>query len=81
MFVCLSPGGQMVTTGESPKDKLLVGTVDGIFSFARSGDSWASQETLLPGKHISTILYEPATRMLFAGTYGAGLYATSFSLR
>ena len=76
MFVCLSPGGQMVTTGESPRDKLLVGTVDGIFPFVRRGDSWSSQETQLPGKHISAIIYEPASRMLFAGTYGAGLYAS-----
>ena len=38
MFVCLSPGGQSLTQGEVAKDKLLVGTVDGIFAFQkRSG--------------------------------------------
>ena len=37
MFVCLSPGGQSITSGESQKDKLFVGTVDGIFSFQKSG--------------------------------------------
>ena len=30
MFICLSPGGQSITQGETPKEKLLVGTVDGI---------------------------------------------------
>lgn len=66
----------MVTTGESPREKLLVGTVDGIFSFTRRGGSWGSQERLLPGKHISAIVFEPSSRMLFAGTYGAGLYGS-----
>ena len=33
MFICLSPGGQSLTVGESAKDRLLVGTVNGIFSF------------------------------------------------
>ena len=36
MFVCLSPGGQSLTVGESAKDKLLVGTVNGVFSFRRT---------------------------------------------
>ena len=34
MFVCLSPGGQSVTVGEASKNNLLVGTVNGIFSFS-----------------------------------------------
>ena len=29
MFVCLSPGGQSLTQGETAREKLLVGTVDG----------------------------------------------------
>jgi len=32
MYVCLSPGGQLLTHGEAACDKLLVGTVDGVFS-------------------------------------------------
>ena len=50
MFICLSPGGQSVTVGESPKDKILVGTVDGIFSFFKRNGSWENQGTLIPGK-------------------------------
>ena len=41
MFVCLSPGGQLFTNGETQTDKLLVGTVEGIFSFQKSGGAWA----------------------------------------
>ncbi|HEV8342748.1 MAG TPA: hypothetical protein VGR30_10295 [Candidatus Binatia bacterium] len=66
----------MVTEGDSPRDRLLIGTVDGIFSFVRRADSWNQQETLLPGKHISAILFEPSSQTLFAGTYGDGVYAS-----
>jgi hypothetical protein len=57
MFICLSPGGQSLTSGESQKDKLLVGTVGGIFSFQKSGAAWAQQETMVPGKHFSSIIF------------------------
>ena len=46
MFACLSPGGQSITQGEVAKDKLLVGTVDGIFAFQKRGGSWESQGTI-----------------------------------
>jgi photosystem II stability/assembly factor-like uncharacterized protein len=76
MFICLSPGGQTTTVGESPNDTLLVGTVDGIFAFARGDGSWGPQQRFLPGEHISAILFEPSSRMLFAGTYGEALFAS-----
>ncbi len=76
MFICLSPGGLTTTVGESPRDTLLVGTVEGIFSFARSGGSWSRREKFLPGEHISALLFEPSSRTLFAGTYGEALYAS-----
>src|SRR3972149_4338810 len=62
MFVCLSPGGQSLTVGEAAQDKLLVGTVDGIFAFQKQGGSWLPQGTRIPGKHISSIFFEPASR-------------------
>jgi photosystem II stability/assembly factor-like uncharacterized protein len=76
MVICLSPGGQPITVGESPRDTLLVGTARGIFSFARQNGSWDAKETLLPGEHISALLFEPSSRTLFAGTYGEHLYAS-----
>ena len=59
MFVCLSPGGQSLTVGESAKDKLLVGTVNGVFSFRKNNGGWNRQETMLPDQHISAIIFEP----------------------
>jgi photosystem II stability/assembly factor-like uncharacterized protein len=77
MFICLSPGGQSLTVGETPKDKLLVGTVYGIFSFAKKGETWTQQETMLPDQHISSIIYEPTTPILFAGSYNGAIFASS----
>lgn len=76
MPICLSPGGQMMTVGAAPEDTLLVGTVDGVFSFARSGGAWTPQEKSLAGEHISALLFEPTSRTLFAGTFGEALYAS-----
>src|SRR6476620_1151840 len=74
MFVCLSPGGQSLTTGESQKDKLLVGTVEGIFAIQKNGVSWSKQPTMVPGKHFSSIIFEPTTQSLFGGTYSGEIY-------
>lgn len=76
MVICLSPGGPTTTVGESPRNRLLVGTAGGIFSCARRDESWRVEESFLPGEHISAVLFEPASRTLFAGTYGAALYAS-----
>ena len=77
MFVCLSPGGQSLTQGEVAKDKLLVGTVEGIFPFEKRGASWQSQETMVPGKHFSSIIFEPNTRTLLGGTYSCEIFAST----
>ena len=74
MFVCLSPGGQLITNGETQTDKLLVGTVDGIFSFQKNGGAWAQQATMVPGKHFSSVIFEPTSKMLFGGTYSCEIY-------
>ena len=77
MFICLSPGGQSLTQGEVANDKLLVGTVDGIFAFQKRGASWQSQETMVPGKHFSSIIFEPSTQTLFGGTYSREIFAST----
>ena len=77
MYVCLSPGGQLITNGETQTDKLLVGTVDGIFSFQKNGGAWAQQQTMVPGKHFSSIIFEPTTKTLFGGTYSSEIFASS----
>lgn len=77
MYVCLSPGGQLLTQGETACDKLLVGTVDGVFSFHRANGSWRQDNVHLPGKHASSVVFEPTTETLFVGTYGCEIYVSS----
>jgi len=77
MFVCLSPGGQCLTEGEVAKDKLLVGTAKGIFAFQKRAGSWDSLGTLIPGKHFSSIIFEPQSQTLFGGTYSCEIYASA----
>ena len=79
MYVCLSPGGPSLTVSERAQDKLLVGTVDGVFSFLKRNGAWEHQGTLLPGRHISAILHEPASGMLLAGTYSCEIFASADS--
>src|SRR5262245_3046730 len=74
MFVCLSPGGQSLSSGETQTEKLLVGAVGGIFAFQRKGPSWVQQETMVPGKHFSSIIFEPMSQSLFGGTYSGEIY-------
>ena len=77
MFICLSPGGQSITQGETPKEKLLVGTVDGIFAFHKRNGSWEGQGTMVPGKHFSSIIFEPVTQTLLGGTHSGEIYASA----
>ena len=77
MYVCLSPGGQCLTQGETASDKLLVGTVDGVFPFHKENGSWQRDAVHLSGKHASSIIFEPTTETLFVGTYGCEIYAST----
>ncbi|MBI2229577.1 MAG: hypothetical protein HYU46_10830 [Deltaproteobacteria bacterium] len=77
MFVCLSPGGQSLTTGETAAEKLLVGTVNGIFSFVKQAGKWSRQETMLSDQHISAIIFEHSSQTLFAGSYNGAIFASS----
>ena len=77
MFICLSPGGQSMTVGAVPAERLLVGTGHGIHPFVRENAGWAPQPAMLPEEHISALLYEPTSRTLLAGTYGRAIFAST----
>ena len=76
MYVCLSPGGQLLTQGKIACDNLLVGTVDGVFSFHQEDGSWEQDAVHLSGKHASSVIFEPTTETLFVGTYGREIFAS-----
>ncbi len=74
MLTCLSPNGGDLTTSNAPPSKLLVGTVRGVFALERdsSGAPWAVTYAAMTEKHISSLLYEPRSGLLFAGSHGNG---------
>ena len=75
MFVCLSPGGQLITNGETQKINYSSARSMGFSLFKRMAPG--QQATMVPGKHFSSIIFEPTTRTLFGGTYSGEIYASS----
>jgi photosystem II stability/assembly factor-like uncharacterized protein len=78
MAICVSHGGQTVSQTTRPSDFVLVATTDGVVSLRRAGPgaSWSEARRSLPGKHISALMVEPSGGTIFAGTHGAGIYAS-----
>jgi photosystem II stability/assembly factor-like uncharacterized protein len=74
MLTCLSPNGGDVTHATAAASNLLVGTVRGVYGFARDsvGSPWKATHTAISEKQISSILYEPRSGLVFAGVHGNG---------
>jgi photosystem II stability/assembly factor-like uncharacterized protein len=72
--VCLSTNGTTLSITQQPARSLLVATVDGVVEFARDSvsDAWQQTRHTLRGSHISSLLYEPESRLLFAGCHYSG---------
>jgi photosystem II stability/assembly factor-like uncharacterized protein len=70
----LSPNGQASTTGAGPARRLLVATVEGMATLSRTDSStpWSHTSTSLADRHIGSLLYEPVSGKLFAGTHENG---------
>lgn len=73
MLACLSPNGWNRSSGESAASRLLAATIDGVFVLERAG-GWSVQQHVLTGRHVSSLVCEPRTGLLLAGTHGQGLY-------
>jgi photosystem II stability/assembly factor-like uncharacterized protein len=73
-LTCLSPNGGDVTSAAAPALKLLVGTVRGVFALERNTvrENWTVAHAAMTEKHISSILHEPRSGLLFAGIHGNG---------
>ncbi|WP_322045407.1 glycosyl hydrolase [Paraburkholderia sp. J67] len=74
MIAILSCNGGTVTHGEGPATTLLVATLRGmqVFERASAHEAWRLTRTALAHLHVSALLYEPGSRLLFAGAHGAG---------
>jgi photosystem II stability/assembly factor-like uncharacterized protein len=74
MIACLSPNGGVESRGDGPALILMVATLRGVVRFDRGGvdQPWRETARSLETHHISCLLYEPRSRLLFAGCHGYG---------
>ncbi len=72
MFACLSPNGGVESRGAEPATTLFVATIGGIYALTRSrpDEPWRSELRGLESKHVSALLFEPRSKLLFAGIHG-----------
>lgn len=78
MLALLSCNGGVETRGEGPARRLLVATLNGVHAFEREpGEAWRLTGRHLVDHHISALLFEPTSGLLFAGGhYHAGLWVS-----
>jgi hypothetical protein len=75
MAICLSHSGEAIYASSAPSNELFVGTADGVFLLARerSGASWEVARHSLTGHHVCSLIIEPTSGRLFAGTHTGGI--------
>ncbi len=78
MLALLSCNGGVTTTGTGPAKRLLVATLHGVQIFEREeGEQWSRTGQHLVDYHISALLHEPESGLIFAGGhYDAGLWVS-----
>jgi len=80
MHICLSPGGPSLFRTDAPADTVMVGTTDGLTVLSRQGrdGDWQVSRRALEGRHVDALLSEPTSgTIIFAGTYGDSIYAST----
>ena len=74
MAIALSHGGTAIYEAAGPSDEVLVGTLRGVVRLSRTADGWAVTERTLEDRHISAIVIEPESGLIFAGAFEGGLH-------
>ena len=70
MAIGLSHGGTNVYSSSETPRQLWVGTQDGLVLFERAGEGqWREAQRALKGQHISSIIFEPTSGVMFAGAF------------
>jgi len=74
VIACLSCNGGTATAGETPATVLMVATIRGLHVLGRQGPGspWSLQRQSLAELHVSSLLWEPVSGLLFAGAHGGG---------
>jgi len=74
-IICVSANGKTDSSSQRAARRMLVATADGVLDFRRSGPGapWKLEdERLLPGRHVSALVYDEPTGLLFAGLHYEG---------
>ena len=80
MAIGLSHGGNNVYSSNEPSRQLWVGTKDGLVLFERADDGrWREAHRALRGEHISSIIFEQTSGLMFAGAFFGSVHASSDS--
>ena len=70
MAIGLSHGGSNIYSSSERPQQLWVGTKDGIVLLERADDGkWRATQRALRGEHISAIIFEPQSGVMFAGAF------------
>ena len=71
MTIALSHGGTTIYSSRSPSNGVLVGTREGVLTIARenSDAQWQVTHRAIPDKHISAMITEPESDLMFAGAF------------
>jgi photosystem II stability/assembly factor-like uncharacterized protein len=77
MAISLSHGGSTIYSSPTPSKQILVGTREGAITLERDGSSWQVAHRALTDKHISAIVQEPESGVIFAGAFQGGVHASA----
>jgi photosystem II stability/assembly factor-like uncharacterized protein len=79
MTIGLSHGGTTIYSSQALSQQLLIGTRDGVVTIARnaSGADWRVAHRAITDKHISAIMKEPESGLIFAGAFHGGVMVSA----
>lgn len=74
-IICLSANGKTVSSSEKAARRMLISTTEGLLDFRRDGaqGAWQLRDgLLLPGRHVSALVHDETTGLIFAGLHFEG---------
>jgi photosystem II stability/assembly factor-like uncharacterized protein len=78
MAIGLSHGGTTIHTSSTPANQILVGTSAGAITVERkSASEWQIAQRAITDKHISAIIREPESGLIFAGAFQGGVMVSA----
>jgi photosystem II stability/assembly factor-like uncharacterized protein len=78
MAIGLSHGGSNLYSSVEHSRQLWVGTKDGLVLLEHGGDGkWEHAHRALRGQHISSIVFEPQSKHIFAGAFFGSVHASA----